>query len=457
MTSRRTVAFGSFILGLMIAFSAFSSERSTVELLQQYVRLNTVNPPGMEIRGAQFFAAIFEQAGISYQIIESEAGRANIWAKLDGGDLPGVLLLHHMDVVPADPARWDYPPFQAQLVDGYIHGRGTLDNKSTGIFHLQAFLALHAAGKQLKRDVIFLATADEEAGGNLGVGWLTSHHPQLFDGVGGVLNEGGFGSLRDGKLSFGIELTQKLPLWLKITASGTPGHGAVPREDSAPKRLVRALTKLEKIRFQPKALPIATDYLRNIASLAPAPWDEHLLDADKIVASSTLLNELQSYDHRLYALLINTCSLTRLAGSGKINVVPPVAIAEVDCRLLPDETPEDVLALIKSELAGEGIAVETTLSFGPGSSSPDNFLYRALEKILTARYPNVPILPKMNAGFTDSHFFRERNIPAYGFTPLILTREESAGVHADNESISLDNLKSGSEFIRELLYLLVYD
>jgi acetylornithine deacetylase/succinyl-diaminopimelate desuccinylase-like protein len=361
-----------------------------------------------------------------------------------------------MDVVPADASRWQYPPFEGRLVDARVHGRGALDNKATGIFHLQAFLALHVAGKPLSRDVVFMATADEEAGGRLGVGWLIKHRPEIFEGIGGVLNEGGSGALRDGKLSFGIELTQKLPLWLKITATGKPGHGAVPRDDSAPRRLVRALAKLEQIQFEPRAVPAATTYLRNIAKDATPPWDKRLLSLDELLASPTQMSELQIYDHRLYAQLINTCSLTRMQGSDKINVVPPRASAEVDCRLLPDAKPDEVLAKVRKALAAEGVSVETSLSFGPGSSSTDNFVYKALEKVLKGRYPDAPILPKLNAGFTDSHFFREKGIAAYGFSPVILNKKEISGVHGDNESISLDNLRLGTEVTLEIMQELVY-
>ena len=455
------LAFRSLILlvalsGFSVANLIFASDNPTADLLQQYVRINTSNPPGMEIQGARFFADIFEDKGIAYEIVESEPGRANIWARLAGGDNPGVLLLHHMDVVPADASRWQYPPFEGRLAEGQIHGRGTLDNKATGIFHLQAFLALHAAGKPLARDVVFMATADEEAGGLLGVGWLMEHRPEAFDGIGAVLNEGGFGALREGKLSFGVELTQKLPLWLSIKASGTPGHGAVPREDSAPRRLVRALAKLEELKFESRAVPVAAEYLRRIAKDAKPPWDTRLSNPAQLAASSVLMAELQVYDHRLYALLTNTCALTRLVGSEKINVVPPIVRAEVDCRLLPDENPDEVLATVRKALEAEGVSVEPLLSFGPGSSTTDTFLYQAIEKVLVSRYPETPILPKLNAGFTDSHFFREKGIAAYGFTPLILTKEESAGVHGDNESISLENLKLGREVTLEILEELVY-
>ena len=428
------------------------------ELLAQYVRLNTSNPPGQEIQAARFFAKIFEQAGIPYQVFEAEPGRGNIVARLKGSSAkPGVLLLHHMDVVAAEQSRWDYAPFEARMVDGYMHGRGTLDNKASGIFQLLAFLALHEQGQALTRDVIFMATADEEAGGNLGVKWLLEKHPELIDGVGAVLNEGGSGARRDGKLSFGIEVTQKVPLWLRITAAGTPGHAAAPLPDSAPQRLIRALNTFDNIKFKARVLPVVGQYLARLAETSPAPWDKYLSTPEELVGSPALLAELRNYNRRLYVLLVNTCAVTRLSGSAKINVVPAEASAEVDCRLLPDENPEQVLAEIRQKLSAEGVSVEPILSFGPGSSSKDNFLYEAIEQVLAVHYPDAPVLAKMNAGFTDSHYFREKGIPAFGFSPLILGASDFGGAHGDNEKISLENVDLGAKLTLEILQKLSYE
>jgi len=163
----------------------------SVELLQEYLRVDTTNPPGNESRAVEFFARLLEMEGIPYETAESAPGRGNIWARLDGGNEPAVLLLHHSDVVQADPAFWDVPPLSGEIVEGHVYGRGALDTKTLGILHLYAFLALHRSGRPLNRDVIFMATADEEAGGFYGVGWLVENRPEAFEGVGFVLNEGG--------------------------------------------------------------------------------------------------------------------------------------------------------------------------------------------------------------------------------------------------------------------------
>ncbi len=167
-----------------------SAQDIALERLMEYVGINTVNPPGNEIRGAEFFAEIFEEEGIPYEMVESAPGRGNIWARLEGGDEPALVLLHHMDVVPASEEFWDTDPLEAVIRDGMLFGRGVFDTKSLGIAHLEAFLNLYREQVPLNRDVIFMATADEEAGGFFGAGWLIENRPEIFENVGFLLNEG---------------------------------------------------------------------------------------------------------------------------------------------------------------------------------------------------------------------------------------------------------------------------
>jgi acetylornithine deacetylase/succinyl-diaminopimelate desuccinylase-like protein len=178
--------------------SATALQDQAVRWLQSYIRVDTFNPPGNEAAGVQFFKAILDAEGIPYETVESAPGRANIWARLEGGDQPALMLLHHMDVVPANKASWHTDPLSGEIKEGYVYGRGALDTKSSGILHLAAFVALHRSKMALNRDVIFVATADEEAGGFFGVGWLVKNRPELFKGVGSVINEGAGGRLQAG-------------------------------------------------------------------------------------------------------------------------------------------------------------------------------------------------------------------------------------------------------------------
>lgn len=429
----------------------------SVTLLQEYLQVDTTNPPGNETRAVEFFARIFEREGIPYETAESAPGRGNIWARLAGGDGPALLLLHHSDVVPADPQFWEVPPLSGALRDGHLYGRGALDTKALGILHLQAFLSLHRSGRALNRDVIFMATADEEAGGYFGVGWLVENRPDAFDGVGVVLNEGGRSLVTaTGARQIGIEVTQKVPVWLRLTASGLPGHGSRPRAESSVTSLLDALGRIRTHEFEPRILPVVDRYFRGMAVNAVEEWAAPFLDMAAAVREPGFLDRLQAYDATLAALTRNTCSITRLEGSGKINVVPPTASAELDCRVLPDQ---DVGAFVGElqNIAGGTTRIETIMAFTPAVSPTDTRVYAALEMVMQERFPDAAIIPAVSSGFTDSHFLRDLGIAAYGFSPLLVPAQDAAGVHGNNERISVENVRRGTGIMREILERVVHD
>jgi len=220
----RNVTIFLFIASAMFTSSAAYSQNVPLDRLLEYLEIDTINPPGNESRGVVFFQRIFEEAGIDYETVESAPGRGNIWARLEGGDEPALVLLHHIDVVPATPEYWDTDPLDAVIKDGMIYARGTSDTKSLGIMHLEAFLYLHRNNIRLNRDVIFMATADEEAGGLFGAGWLVENRPEIFEGVGYLLNEGGGATLMENdEIQLQIEVAQKRPYWLRLVATDVPG------------------------------------------------------------------------------------------------------------------------------------------------------------------------------------------------------------------------------------------
>ena len=214
-------------------------EDEAVGWLQNYIQIDTINPPGNEYRAVDFLAEIFEAEGIEYQTAESAPGRGNIWARLEGGNEPGLILLQHSDVVPADEEFWTIPVLSGAIRDGVILGRGARDMKGLGTLQLATFIALHRSGVELNRDVVFLATADEEAGGMFGVGWLIENRPEIFEDIGILLNEGGGGSRVGQSVVFSVEVTQKVPVWLRLYAIDRPGHGSSPRTTSSVTRIVQ--------------------------------------------------------------------------------------------------------------------------------------------------------------------------------------------------------------------------
>ena len=420
-----------------------------IRWLQSYIRVDTINPPGNETAGVQFFKAILDAEGIPYETAESAPGRGNIWARLEGGDQPALMLLHHMDVVPATRASWHTDPLSGEIKDGYIYGRGALDTKSSGILHLAAFVALHRSKTALNRDVIFMATADEEAGGFFGVGWLVKNRPELFKGVGYVINEGAEGRVRGGRTQFGIEVTQKVPYWLHLTAHGEPGHGSTPRASSAVTTLLAALERLRQHQFEPRIVPAVAAYFKAIAPVAPPAWRERYANISTAIRTPGVLAELQRDDPARHTLVRNTCSITRLGGSDKINVVPPEAWAEIDCRLLPDQDPKLFLAEV-DRVVGSDIQIKTIMGFTPAVSSANTELYRVLEAVCHEHFPDAPVVPSVIGGFTDSHFLRDLGITAYGFSPVVIPFEDEGGVHGNNERISVENVRRGVTMMLEI-------
>ena len=422
-----------------------------VQRLQEYLRVNTINPPGNESRAVEFFARIFAAEGIEYETAESAPGRGNIWARLEGGNEPALLLLHHSDVVPADMEHWDMDPLSGLLRSDTIYGRGALDTKGLGIIHLQTFLALHRSGAPLNRDVIFMATADEEAGGFYGVGWLVDNRAELFQNVGALLNEGGGGTLLDGKPQFGVEVTQKVPLWLKLVAVGEPGHGSRPQVASAVNRLIRALYNIQNYEFAPRIIPAVDAHFKAIAPHSNEFWRPHYQNMSETVQNRDVLLRLQIEDPTLHALTRNACSITMLEGSSKINVVPPDASAQIDCRLLPDQPLDE----FEEELAGvindPSIRIERIMGFSPAVSSTDTDTYRAIEHVIGRHYPAARVNPIVQTGFTDSHFFRDLGIASYGFSPAITPAQDRSSVHGNNERVSAEQIRRGTRMMYEIV------
>jgi acetylornithine deacetylase/succinyl-diaminopimelate desuccinylase-like protein len=423
--------------------------------LAEYVRVDTTNPPGNEVRAVEFLAGILTAEGIAFETAESAPGRGNLWARIKGGDEPALVLLNHTDVVPADADRWSKAPLSGEISGGYVWGRGALDMKSIGIVQLQAFIALHRSGRPPNRDVLFVATADEEAGGEMGAGWLVRNKPELFANAGFLLNEGGGGRLYEGNTPvIGVETTQKVPLWLRLTFEGPPSHGAVPRVETAVTRLVRALARLASYDFEPRVLPMVQENAAGIADLQRREFVPKFRDLAANIHDREFMLALQLANPALHAALRNTCSLSRLGASDKINVVPARAWAEIDCRLLPDQNTEQFIAELKMLMNEPTLGVETILSFTPAVSSTDTPLYAAIRTLMTREFKGARVLPALSVGFTDSHFFRDMGVQAYGFAPFVIAEDEYApgeGAHGNDERISIDNLTRGTRAMITLL------
>lgn len=456
LQGRMTLFLGLLLSGQAAAEAADQLERFAqqgIERLSAYLQIDTVNPPGNETRGVAYLAELLEAAGIEYETAESAPGRGNIWAKLPATTQrkqPGLVLLHHIDVVPANRDYWSFEPLSGEVKDGYIYGRGAIDTKGLGIAQLQAFLALHASGAPRNRDVWWMATADEEAGGYFGAGWLVQNRPDLFEDVGYVLNEGGSGRVFGDTIAVMVEVTQKVPLWLRLTSRGQPGHGSAPLVETSVTRLVKALKRISETEFPVRVLQPVADMFEGIAPFQQGDDQQRFANIGRIHPSDKFLYELKLKNPGAHALLRNTCSITRLEGSSKINVIPAEVHAELDCRLLPDQDPEAFMSELATIISDDQVSIERIMGFTPAISKTQTPLYDVLVDV-SAQVFGAQVVPTVSGGFTDSHFFRDLGITSYGYSPFAFTVNEFAGVHGNDERVSVDNIVTGVKTYHRLL------
>jgi acetylornithine deacetylase/succinyl-diaminopimelate desuccinylase-like protein len=412
-------------------WQAIGSE--AVRTIQEYVRINTSNPPGDVLKAADFLTRILEREGIPVKRYDSGPGRSIVLARLKGtGPAKPLLLLNHMDVVPTDPARWQHDPFAAEIVDGKMWGRGTIDMKGLGVVQLMAFLSLKRQNVPLARDVILMAVPDEETGGTLGARWMRTQHYADIDPE-YILDEGGFGS-RDlfapGKLVFGISVAEKKILWLKLTAEGVAGHGSQPHDQNPNDRLVRALGRLLN-----DPLP-STSFT--------------VLDTMKSRVGTFSVNKFNN------AIQHSTISLTSLrSGVGdppKVNVIPSIAEATIDCRVLPGTSKDQWMTEIRRRLADPAIKVEITYEGDePVVTTQDSTFYRALESAVKRGHPDAIVTPMVVPYGTDANGFRPLGVKSYGFTPIVVPADAVMSMHGDAEYLPVDAVAPAIQILFEAL------
>jgi acetylornithine deacetylase/succinyl-diaminopimelate desuccinylase-like protein len=429
--------------------------RETVELLRQYLMLDTTNPPGNEAIGARFLEDVLRRDGIASETAESAPGRGNLAARLRGdGSEGGIVLHHHIDVVYADRRYWTVDPFGGAIQDGFLYGRGALDMKSTGILHLAGMLAIKRAGVSLKRDLILLATADEEAGSRFGAQWVADRHREWLAGAEYALSElGGVYPAGDRRAPFAsIVTSEKTGLPLRLTARSEPGHGSMPWPDTAPNRLIRALGRLLEAERPLRVLPEIQEYFARLGSVMAGEAGKGYEDLTRSLGDPSFRRAFLADRHQA-AMLRTTFAVTMLRGSEKRNVIPPEAIADVDCRMLRGDDPEEIVGWVRAAIADPRVEVGliNPLPKIPNASPPDTELYKALGDALRRRAPGAVVAPDILVGFTDNWVFRNCGLHGYGFSPFILEESEWRRVHGNDERISLENLREGVRCHTEML------
>ncbi len=425
--------------------------REAEEAFVQYLKIDTSNPPGNETAGAKFLQQLLIKDGIDARLVGSDSNRQSVYARLSSGtNEKALLLLHHIDVVPAVAAEWTKPPFSGARSGGYIWGRGALDVKSLGIAELMAVVNLKRRNVPLERDVVFLAVADEELGGLRGCKELLDQHPELFTNVGFVLNEGGYNETVVDKVTFwGIETSQKIPLWLRVESKGMAGHAASPPDDGG--ALAKLLRTLDRVLRIPTPYRLTPDVERYFHAAGKSRNDARgeVLRSIAEPLDIKRIEEVLSPGYR--SLLRDTIAITRISGGSAVNSIPAKGSADVDIRLLPGSRPDEMLARVRT-VVGDGAEVQVLLAGEPTPGSPaDTDLFHVVAKAMMAAEPGSTVAPIVQAGTSDSRFFRARGVVAYGIAPFKVNYYDADSVHATDERIRARFFAEGVTLVRRIV------
>lgn len=398
----------------------------TVALLQKYLTINTINPPGDVANAGKFLQELLEGAGVPVEMIWSnrEQGKVNVLARLKGSsDKRPLLMLNHMDTVPVDESGWTEDPFSGTKKDGYIYGRGALDMKNNGIVQLMTMIMLKQNDVKLDRDVMFLAVADEE-GGSYGMSWLNRNRKEDIDPE-FVLDEGGFGTqgffTNDDRLIFSVGVAEKRNNTMRLSVEGPPGHASMPPDNNANFVLAAALGKIAAFQTPEILTPVTKEMIKRIGKLEKTPYNN--------------------------ALMRNTISLTIMRGfvgeRGKSNVIPGRADATLDCRLLPGQDPAKFVEKLEKIIDDPRVKIRASRGAVLNNvSSFDTDLFRIIEEETGRVYPNSVTLPHLIIYATDSRYFRRRGATCYGFFPGPVSMEEYRTIHGNDERIRVESLRN---------------
>jgi len=426
-----------------------------VTWMQQYLRIDTTNPPGHEMRAVAFYKNILDDEGIENATFEYSPGRGDLWARVPHTVEPArrpIILLNHMDVVTSDAADWKVPPFSGEIKDGWVWGRGAQDMKDEGLAQLVVMVMLKREKVPLDRDVIFLAVADEEAEGT-GTDWFISHQRNLLENAEFLINEGGENLLDDGKVKYvGVDVGEKTTFWLHVVAHGRAGHASRPIPDSAPDRLVNALDRILAYRTPLRVLPVVEEFLSEMAPYVPAEQASQYRNIRKVVEDKRFQQNVEK-DESLNFLLRDTISLTMMGGSEQTNVIPPEAWANLDVRILPGGDPEALLAQIRRIVNDPNVTIEPiNAEFRQANYSPtDTALYEAIRKVSAKYFPGAPVVPHITSGYTENQRYRPLGIDAYGFCPYTATEQEGNTEHGNDERIRVEEVRRGPRVLFDVV------
>ena len=427
-----------------------------VGYLRDLIRFDTSNPPGNELPAAIFLRDILQREGIEAQIFESAPSRANLIARLHGsGEARPMLLLSHLDVVPAKADEWYLPPFSGDIVDDHIWGRGAIDCKFLTIIQLMTILLLHRQCVSLKRDVIFAATADEEAGSKWGMGWLAVHHRDLLDCEYAINEGGGVGVAFGNKRYYICQTAEKGICWLRIRAKGKAGHASMPRDDNATAVLIRALEQLSRSRLEMRVTTTAKDFIETFAKeqgLHGFLLSRGLLNPRLFPVLLPRIIKEPTVARIVYAMLHDTATPTIIKSGEIINVIPSIAEAQIDGRIVPGQTQDGFVNQIR-RVVGDSIEIEVPF-YAPGFEIPhDNELFKVIRDVIAVEDPDARLVPFMLTAGTDSKYLAAAGVRVYGFAPMQQQADATVTemIHGRDERIAVENVLFGTKVLYNIV------
>jgi acetylornithine deacetylase/succinyl-diaminopimelate desuccinylase-like protein len=425
--------------------------------LAELIKINTSNPPGNEDAAARYVASVLEKEGVKPELLELTPGRSAVVARLRSSVVPdpskALLLVAHLDTVPVEKSRWTLDPFGAVIKDGYLYGRGAVDDKGMVAANLAVFIALKRSAAHLNRDVIFLATADEEAGGDASMKMLIAKYWDKF-AAGFAINEGGNVFLRNGKIQYiGVQASEKVAANIAVIAHGTSGHASQPTKDNPVVHLAAALAKIGAYSPPVHFTSIVRRYFEGLAPLEDdeiGKWIRSMETPDRGEHAQRVVSEASPLWN---AMLRDTIAPTVLSAGVANNVIPAEARANLNVRLLPGDTIDTVLNDLNKLINDPAVKLEVQPNAGlaaPPSSLESDF-YNVICKVVTQEFAGAPALPFQSTWLTDSAQLRLHNVQAYGLVPFPLAQEDLKRMHGDDERIPLASFDKGVEVLAKIV------
>ncbi|HYL46526.1 MAG TPA: M20/M25/M40 family metallo-hydrolase [Candidatus Limnocylindrales bacterium] len=432
-------------------------EIEAIGWLQDMLRINTSSPPGNELAAAKYLGSILEKEGIHPELFETAPGRGFLVARLSSSAVPdpsrALLLMGHLDVVGVEKNKWTVDPFGGVIKDGYIYGRGAIDDKGMAVANVAVLIALKRAGVRLNRDVILLAEGDEEAGGQFGMKVAVDKHWDKI-AAGFAINEMGRNVQENGKARYlGVQVSEKVATYVDVIAAGTPGHASMPQKDNAVVHLSAAIAKIGAYEAPVQLNSVTRAYFEGLASLQneeTAKWMRALESSDRADHAARLISNASP---EWNAMLRDTVAPTMLQAGVRANVIPSEARAIVNIRLLPGNLLAPLVGKLKDLVNDPQVRfdVEPDGAETAPSTSTSTELYAAISRAATQQFPGVTVLPMMTTVATDSVPLRLRNVQAYGVFLFPITEADYRRMHGDDERIPLDSFRQGIEFLDKIV------